>query len=64
MNNYDYLGGTLDDALGEAFDKVANILELDFPGGPQLEILAMKGDQKNLSSKPLINTKSLDMSFR
>ena len=62
INNYIYLGGTLDDALGEAFDKVANILGLDFPGGPQWELLAMKGDSKKIHlPKPLINVKSLDM---
>ena len=64
INVYKFLGGTLDDALGEAFDKVANILGLDFPGGPQLELLAMKGDHKKIVlPKPLINVKSLDMSF-
>ena len=50
--------------LWRSFDKVANILGLDFPGGPQLELLAMKGDYKKVSlPKPLINVKSLDMSF-
>ena len=64
INDYKFLGGTLDDALGEAFDKVANILGLDFPGGSQLESLALKGECKKISlPKPLINTKSLDMSF-
>ena len=64
LNDYKFLGGTLDDALGEAFDKVANILGLDFPGGPQLELLAIKGDYKKVPlPKPLINVKSLDMSF-
>ena len=64
VNDYQFLGGTLDDALGEAFDKVANILGLDFPGGPHLELLAVKGDNKKIRlPKPLINTKSLDMSF-
>ena len=64
INEYKFLGGTLDDALGEAFDKVANILGLGFPGGPQLELLAMKGDYKKISlPKPLINDKNLNMSF-
>ncbi len=64
INDYKFLGGTLDDALGEAFDKVANILGLDFPGGAQLESLAMKGDYKKVClPKPLINVKNLDMSF-
>ena len=35
VNKYEFLGGTLDDALGEAFDKVGNLLGLSFPGGPQ-----------------------------
>ena len=64
VNDYKFLGGTLDDALGEAFDKVANILGLEFPGGPELELLAMQGDYKKISlPKPLINVKNLDISF-
>jgi len=64
VNKYELLGGTLDDALGEAFDKVGNILGLDFPGGPQLELMAQKGNYKNINlPKPLINVKNLDMSF-
>jgi N6-L-threonylcarbamoyladenine synthase len=39
-----YLGGTIDDAAGEAFDKVAAMLELGFPGGPAVSKLAAKGD--------------------
>lgn len=42
---YNVLGGTLDDAAGEAFDKVARVLGLDYPGGPNIERLA-KGGQK------------------
>ena len=64
INDYKFLGGSLDDAVGEAFDKVANILGLGFPGGSQLELLAMKGDYKKVRlPKPLINVKNLDMSF-
>ena len=64
VNKYELLGGTLDDALGEAFDKVGNILGLSFPGGPQLEIMAQKGNYKKINlPKPLINVKNLDMSF-
>ncbi len=63
-NKYSFLGGTLDDALGEAFDKVANILELGFPGGLLLEKLAERGNHKKINlPKPLINSKNLDMSF-
>ncbi len=64
INQYYLLGGTLDDALGEAFDKVANILGLDFPGGPHLEKLAENGDFNYIKlPKPLINNKNLNLSF-
>ena len=42
--NYQLLGQTIDDAAGEAFDKVARMLELPYPGGPEIESLAKKGD--------------------
>jgi N6-L-threonylcarbamoyladenine synthase len=41
---FDLLGATIDDAAGEAFDKVAQVLGLDYPGGPEVEKLAAKGD--------------------
>ena len=64
INKYFYLGGTLDDAIGEAFDKVANILELGFPGGPNIERLAKKGNECLISlPKPLIKLNNLDLSF-
>ena len=44
LGKYKRLGTTIDDALGEAFDKTAKLLGVDFPGGPQIEILAKKGD--------------------
>lgn len=43
---YEYLGGTLDDAAGEAFDKVARMLELGYPGGPAIERAAQQGDPR------------------
>jgi len=43
---YDYLGGTLDDAAGEAFDKVARMLDLGYPGGPALEKAAQRGNPR------------------
>lgn len=43
---FEYLGGTIDDAAGEAFDKVATMLGLGYPGGPQLSQLAERGDPK------------------
>ncbi len=43
---YDYLGGTLDDAAGEAFDKVARMLDLGYPGGPAIERVAHHGNPR------------------
>ncbi len=43
---YETLGGTRDDAAGEAFDKVANLLNLPFPGGPSIDRLAQKGNSQ------------------
>ena len=43
LGKYKRLGTTIDDALGEAFDKTAKLLGIEFPGGPQIEILAKKG---------------------
>ena len=45
VNNYKRLGTTIDDALGEAFDKTAKILGIEFPGGPKIEEWAKKGDE-------------------
>ncbi len=45
---FEVLGGTLDDAVGEAFDKVARVLSLPYPGGPHIELLAREG-QKTIS---------------
>ena len=59
------LGGTIDDAIGEAFDKVASLLGLGYPGGPQLEKLALKGDSRSHRfPRPLAKDSSrLDFSF-
>ena len=46
---YRRLGGTLDDAAGEAFDKVARLLELGFPGGPAIQRLAEQGDARRFA---------------
>ncbi len=42
--DYEYLGGTLDDAAGEAFDKVGRLLDLPYPGGPHIQRVAMNGN--------------------
>jgi N6-L-threonylcarbamoyladenine synthase len=43
-SDVEVLGATIDDAAGEAFDKIARLLELDFPGGPAIDLLAQSGD--------------------
>ena len=43
-NNFEKIGGTLDDAPGEVFDKIGKIMDLKFPGGPEIEKLAKKGN--------------------
>ena len=48
LGDYKRLGTTIDDALGEAFDKTAKLLGIEFPGGPQIEILEKKEILKNL----------------
>ena len=64
MGKYKILGQTLDDAVGEAFDKVAKMMNLGFPGGPIVEQLAIKGDPKRFDfPRPLYNQKNPDMSF-
>lgn len=64
-NDWTYLGGTIDDAAGEAFDKVAVMLGLPFPGGPNLAKLADQGDPQRFAlPRPLLNDSSrLDFSF-
>lgn len=44
IGHYEIIGETVDDAMGEAFDKVAKLMDLPYPGGPQIEALALKGD--------------------
>lgn len=52
IGSYTLIGETVDDAIGEAFDKVAKLLGLPYPGGPQIEALALKGDRKRFAFKP------------
>ena len=64
IGNYKRLGTTIDDALGEAFDKTAKLLGIEFPGGPQIEVLAEKGDQnKYFLPKPIFNKGGCNLSF-
>ena len=64
IGNYKRLGTTIDDALGEAFDKTAKLLGIEFPGGPQIEVLAEKGDPKKYDlPKPIFNKGGCNLSF-
>lgn len=64
IGNYTMIGSTCDDAVGEAFDKVANILGLSYPGGPQIESLAQQGNPKRYLFKPgKVKGRPLDFSF-
>jgi N6-L-threonylcarbamoyladenine synthase len=58
------LGSTIDDAAGEAFDKVATILKLPYPGGPSIEKAAKKGNPKAIDfPRSMLGPDSLDFSF-
>jgi N6-L-threonylcarbamoyladenine synthase len=64
VGDYERWATTIDDALGEAFDKTAKLLGLPYPGGPQVEKAAVKGDGKRFPlPRPLIGDKRLDFSF-
>lgn len=64
VGRYRKLGGTIDDAAGEAFDKVAKMLGLGWPGGPALEKLAREGDPTAIPlPRPLMGREGCDFSF-
>ena len=64
LGDYRVLGTTLDDAVGEAFDKTAKLLGLGYPGGPALAALAEDGDDTAFDfPRPMINKPNLDFSF-
>jgi len=61
---YELLGSTLDDAAGEAFDKIAKFLDLGFPGGPVIDKLATRGNRKAFNfPRPMLRANTLDFSF-
>ena len=64
VNEYKQIGTTIDDALGEAFDKTAKMLNLGYPGGPAVEKFAKQGD-KNFYKlpEPIINKAGCNLSF-
>jgi len=64
VGRYRRLGGTIDDAAGEAFDKVAKLLGLGWPGGPALEQLAGRGDGSRFAfPRPMLGRPGCDFSF-
>lgn len=64
IGEYVRLGTTVDDAIGEAFDKVAAMLHLPYPGGPHIEALAKKGDSKRYPFSPgKVKLRPMDFSF-
>ena len=64
LGDYRVLGTTLDDAVGEAFDKTAKLLGLDYPGGPALAALAEAGDEAAFDfPRPMLGKPTLDFSF-
>lgn len=61
---YEVIGSTRDDAAGEAFDKTAKMMGMPYPGGPQIEKLALGGRPGRFAlPRPMLNDDSLDMSF-
>ena len=64
VDNYKQIGTTIDDAVGEAFDKTAKILNLGYPGGPNLEKFAKLGDKNSYSlPMPIINRGGCNLSL-
>lgn len=68
FGNYDIVGETRDDAVGEAFDKVARMLGLPYPGGPEIARLAREARAENLSAieplpRPMLRADNFDFSF-
>ena len=61
---YEYLGRTLDDAVGEAYDKVARMIGLPYPGGPEIERAAKDGDSRAFDfPRPMMYSKNYNFSF-
>jgi N6-L-threonylcarbamoyladenine synthase len=64
VGNYVRLGTTVDDAMGEAFDKVAKMLGLPYPGGPQVELAASSGDAKRFAfPRPMLGRDDANFSL-
>ena len=64
LGKYKRLGTTIDDAVGEAFDKTAKLIGIEFPGGPQIEEYAKQGDPNKFNlPKPIIKKGGCNLSF-
>ena len=64
IGRYELLGESLDDAAGEAFDKAAKMMDLDYPGGPNIAKLAAKGEAGRFTfPRPMTDRPGLDFSF-
>ncbi len=64
LGKYKRLGTTIDDAVGEAFDKTAKLIGIEFPGGPKIESYAKQGDPNKFDlPKPIINRGGCNLSF-
>ena len=64
IGQYELLGESVDDAAGEAFDKVAKMLHLDYPGGPNVARLALQGNSEAFNfPRPMLDRAGLDFSF-
>ena len=63
-SNYEIIGESIDDAVGEAFDKTAKLLGFNYPGGPEIEKNALKGNPSSTKfPRPMINSPDLNFSF-
>lgn len=63
FKNYKVIGQTVDDAAGEAFDKVARLLSLPYPGGPEISKLAVRGKTDINFPRPMLHDKNYNFSF-
>ena len=64
FGDYEIIGQSVDDAVGEAFDKVGKLLELPYPGGPHIERIALDGDPKLYKfPRPMLHSDDLNLSF-
>ena len=64
LGSYELLGESMDDAVGEAFDKTAKLMGLPYPGGPEIEAIAKQGKPNQFNfARPMTKTPGLDFSF-